>query len=112
ERELRRLRELGVGGLAPELRDELALRARDLLLALDDVNRDADRPRLVRDPALHRLPDPPRRVRRELEALAVVELLDGADEADDPLLDQVEERDVVAAVLLRDRDDQAEVRVD
>src|SRR5205814_7627327 len=64
------------------------------------------------DAALHRLTDPPRRVRRELEALAVVELLGRADQPDDPLLDQVEQRQAVALVLLRDRHDEAEVRVD
>src|SRR6266487_253483 len=49
--------------------------------------------------------------RSELEPTAPVELLHGTDEADDPLLDQVEQRDAVALVLLRDRHDQAEVRV-
>src|SRR5439155_22782898 len=91
---------------------QLAARARDLLLALDDVYRDADRPRLVGDPALNCLPDPPGRVGRELEAAAPVELLDRADQSDDPLLDQVEQREAVPLVLLRDRDDEPEVRVD
>jgi hypothetical protein len=76
------------------------------------VHRHADLARLVRDAALHGLADPPGCVRRELEALAPVELLDGADEADDALLDQVEEREPVALVALRDRDDQPQVRVD
>src|SRR4051794_39494419 len=111
DRELRALRDLLVGRLALELRDELALGARDLRLALEDVHRDADRPGLVRDAALHRLPDPPRRVCRELVAAAPVELLDRADEADDPFLDQVEERQPVSLVLLGDRDDEAQVRV-
>ena len=111
DRQLRALRDLLVRRLALELRDELALGARDLRLALEDVHRDANRPRLVRDAALHRLADPPRRVRRELVAATPVELLDRADEADDPFLDQVEERQPVSLVLLRDRDDEAEVRV-
>src|SRR5207253_6400110 len=89
-----------------------AFRARDFLLALDDVYRDADRPRLVGDPALNRLPDPPGRVGRELEAASPVELLDRADQSDDPLLDQVEQREAVPLVLLRNRDDEPEVRVD
>ena len=99
-------------GVRSSFATQLALGARDLLLALDDVHRDADRARLVRDAALHRLADPPRRVRRELEALAPVELLGGADQPDDPLLDQVEQRQAVALVLLRDRDDEPQVRVD
>src|SRR4029079_1715660 len=43
---------------------------------------------------------------------APVELLDGAVETERPLLDQVEERHAEAAIALRDRDDEAEVRLD
>jgi hypothetical protein len=69
------LGDLLVGGLAAELGDELALGAADLVELLDDVDRDADRARLVGERAGDRLADPPGRVRGELEALAVVELL-------------------------------------
>src|SRR5207237_6169994 len=86
-------------------------RAPGLRLPLAEVHRKPDRARLVRDTALHGLPDPPGRIGRELVAAAPVELLDRPDEADDSLLDQVEERQAVALVLLRDRDDEAEVRV-
>jgi hypothetical protein len=98
--------------LAAELGDELALGAADLVELLDDVDRDADRARLVGQRAGDRLADPPRRVRGELEALAVVELLRRADEAERALLDEVQERQALVAVVLRDRDDQAEVRLD
>ena len=76
------------------------------------MHRHPDRAALVGDRARDRLPDPPRRVRRELEALAVVELLGGAHETDRPLLDQVEEGQALVAVALGDRDDEAEVRLD
>src|SRR4029079_2473775 len=89
-----------------------ALGADDLVQLLDDVDRHPDRPCLVRERAGYRLADPPRRVRRELEAFAVVELLRRADEADRALLDQIEERQALVAVLLRDRDDEAQVRLD
>src|SRR4051812_18311842 len=69
------------GGLAAQLGDELALRAADLVELLDHVHRDADRPRLVGERAGDRLADPPGGVGRELEALAVVELLGGADQS-------------------------------
>src|SRR5581483_10890610 len=72
----------------------------------------ADRPRVVGDGPLHRLADPPGRVRRELVAAAPVELLDGAVQAQRSLLDQVEERDAEPAVALRDRHDEAQVRLD
>src|SRR5207244_8378625 len=98
--------------LAPELDLEPSRRAAQLLLALDDVHGHADRPRVVRDRALHRLANPPGRVRRELVAAPPVELLDRAVEAERALLDQVEERLAEAAVALGDRHDEAEVRLD
>ena len=72
----------------------------------------ADRPRLVGERARDRLADPPGRVRRELVAAPPVELLDRADQAERALLDQVEERQALVAVVLRDRDDEPEVRLD
>src|SRR3954452_16472221 len=104
--------DLLVGGLAAELGDELALAAADLVELLDHVDGDADRPRLVGQRAGDGLADPPRRVGRELEALAVVELLSGAHEAERPLLDEVEEGQPLVAVVLGDRDDQAQVGLD
>ena len=99
-------------GLAAELRAQRPLGADDLVQLLDHVHRHPDRARLVGERAGDRLADPPRRVGRELEALAVVELLRRADEADRPLLDQVEEGQALVAVALRDRDDEAQVRLD
>ena len=69
---------------------KLALRAADLALSLADVDRDPDRAGAVGDRPLNRFPDPEGRVRGELVAAAVVELLGGPDQAKDPLLDQVE----------------------
>src|SRR2546421_241385 len=97
-----------------ELEDAaLAVRegAEDLLQLLDDVHGHADRARLVGERTRDSLADPPRRIRRELEALAVVELLGGANEPDRPLLDQVEERQALVAVALGDRHDEAKVRL-
>ena len=76
------------------------------------MDRDPDRPRLVGQRPGDRLADPPRRVGRELEPLAVVELLGRAHQAQRPLLDQVEEGQALVAVVLGDRDDQAQVRLD
>ena len=81
----------------------------DLVELLDHVYRNADRARLVRDRTRHGLADPPRRVRRELEPLAVVELLDGADQAERSLLDQVEERQPTTEIALGNRHDEAQV---
>ncbi len=106
------LGDLPRGRLAAELGDQLALHAADPVELLDDVDGDADRPCLVGERAGDRLADPPGRVGRELEAPPVVELLGRTDQAKRPLLDQVEERQALVAVVLRDRDDQAEVRLD
>ena len=76
------------------------------------MDRHPDRPRLVGERPGDRLADPPGRVGRELVAAAPVELLDGADEAERSFLDQVEEGETLVAVVLRDRDDEAEVRLD
>src|SRR5207344_2133070 len=94
---------------AAELDLEAASRPTELLLPLDDVDGYADRARVVRDRALHRLANPPGRVGRELVAAAPVELLDRAVQAERALLDQVEERQALVAVVLGDRDDQAQV---
>src|SRR4051812_8416007 len=112
QRQARGLGELFLRRLATELDLEPARRARQLLLALDDMHRDADRARVVRNRALHALADPPGRVRRELVAATPVELLDSAVQAERALLDQVEERHAEPAVALRDRYDEAQVRFD
>src|SRR5919204_611724 len=95
-----------------ERQQKLSRGARELLLPLDDVDRHADRPGVVGDGALHGLADPPGRVRRELVAPPPVELLDRAVEPERPLLDEIEERHPEPAIPLRDRDDEAQVRLD
>src|SRR5215210_4296161 len=84
----------------------------ELHAPLVDVRRDADRRGLVRDRTLAGLANPPGGVRRELEALAPVELLDRAVQSDHALLDQVAELQAVALVALRDRDHEAQVGID
>src|SRR5205085_10296829 len=73
---------------------------------------DTDGAPVVVHATLHRLADPPGGVRRELEVAAPVELLDGADQPDRPLLDQVDQGHAMAAIMLCDRDDQPQVRLD
>src|SRR5262249_20282153 len=87
-RQARSLGERFLRRLAPELGLETACRARQLLLAVDDVHGNANRACVIRNCPLHRLPDPPGRVGRELEAAAPVELLDGAVQPERSLLDQ------------------------
>src|SRR5436853_1038381 len=111
-RQARRLCELLFRGLATKLDLEPARGTRQLLLALDDVDGDANRARVVRDGALHGLANPPGRIGRELVAAAPVELFDGAVQAERALLNQVEERDAEAPIALGDGDDEAKIRLD
>ena len=67
---------------------------------------------LVGDSARNGLTDPPRGVRGELEALLVVELLDGADQTEVALLNQVKEQHTAADIALGDGDDQTQVCAD
>src|SRR5579863_1650814 len=76
------------------------------------MDRETDRAPRVGDAAGNCLADPPCRVRRELESLPPVELLDGVDQPEVSLLDQVEKWQSRRLVLLRDRHDEAEVRLD
>ena len=67
---------------------------------------------MIDERARDRLANPPRRVGRELVAELVVELLDGTHQAEVPLLDEIEERNVGARVVASDGHDEAEVRLD
>src|SRR6266542_5337389 len=91
DRDAHDLGQLLVAGLAAKLLEHAAALAHQPVDRLDHVDGNADGAGLVGDRAGDRLADPPGRVGRELEALAVVELLGGAHEAERALLDQVEE---------------------
>ena len=92
QRDLGLLGDLLVGRRAIELQSQRVLRARDLALGADEVDRELDRARLGVHPALDGLADRPRRVRASTCRLAPVELLDRADQAEDAFLDQVQHR--------------------
>src|SRR5919201_984291 len=104
--------ELVPGWGAALLDREFSRRSAQLLPAFTDVEGQPDRGRLILRGPLHRLPDPPGRVGRELVAAPPVELFGRADEAERALLDQVEERHTLVAVALGDRHDQTQVRAD
>ena len=110
--QLRHFGDLFVGGLTAELRAQVGLDLADLDLTLSYVDRDPDRPPVVLQAALDRLTDPERPVGGELEAAPPVELLDGTDQSEHPLLYEVLHRQPVALVPARLRNDQAQVRVD
>ena len=100
------------GGFTTVLLHKLLLHAHQLVDRLDHVDRDADRPRLVRDGAGDRLPNPPRRVGTELIAAPILELFHGLHQPHVAFLDEVEEGQPAVGVLLGDGDDEAQVGLD
>src|SRR5215217_296414 len=103
--------DLLVRRVAVQLGGQGALDPVVLVYLLDHVDGDPDRAPLVRNGAGDGLSYPPGGVGGELEALAVVELLDSPHEAYVPLLDEVEERDAPPGVLLSYGDDEPQVRL-
>lgn len=97
-------------GLPAELALEGAAGRADLVQLLHHVHRQPDHSGLLRDTARDRLANPPGRICREFEALAVVELFDRADQARVALLDQIQQRHLRPAVATGDRDHQPQVR--
>ena len=88
--------------------------ARDAVHAVDGfdhMNRNADGAGLVGDGARDGLTDPPGGVSGELVAAAVFELVDRLHETDVAFLNQIEELQTAVGVLLRDRDDETQVRL-
>ncbi len=71
-----------------------------------------ERAALLRKSVQDRLPDPPHGVGDELDVLVGIELLGRVDQADVPLIDEIEEEDVGVAIALRIRDHEAEVGLD
>ena len=106
------LRQFLGGRFATQVLEHLALDTRKLVNDLDHVHRDADRTRLVRHRAGDRLTNPPGGVGRELVALRIIELFDGADEAQVALLDQVQELHTAPGVALGQRHNESKVRLE
>ena len=111
-RELGLHRDLVDRRVAVQLLTERTPGALDSPHLVGDMHGQPDRPALLGERPLHRLPNPPGRIGRELVAHRPVELLDGADEPEIALLDQIEERHVGARVVPRDRHDEPQIRLD
>src|SRR6266545_3795347 len=99
-------------GLPAEGLHEVPLRAADLVDVLGHVHRDPDDPGLVGDGPADGLADPPGGVSRELVPAGVVELLHRPEQAQVPLLGQVEEGHAAGDVMLGDGDHQTQVGLD
>src|SRR5215212_11690380 len=103
------LRDLLVGGVAPQPGRELVVGARHLAHLVPHVDRNADGPSLVCYSPLHSLPDPPRRIRREPKAPCRVKLLYSLHQAYVALLDEVLKGQPIAPILLGYTDHKAKV---
>jgi hypothetical protein len=73
------------------------------------VHRDADGAALVRHRASNRLANPPRGVRAELEASAILELINRAHQAGVAFLDQIQKAQTAIAIFLGNTHHQAQV---
>src|ERR1700722_4901387 len=77
--------------------------------ALEHVDRDADRARVIGDGPRDGLANPPGRVGRKLVAAAVLVLFDAPHQAGVAFLDQVQKAQAAVAVLFGDRNDETQV---
>src|SRR5450755_2521311 len=100
------------GRFAADLVQHLARGAHDLVDGLDHVHWDTNGARLVGYRSRDRLPDPPRRIGRELVTPAVFEFVDRLHQADIAFLDQVEELQTAVGVFFRDRNHQPQIGLD
>ena len=75
------------------------------------MDRDADGPGLVGNGAGNGLADPPCRIGTEFIAFAVVEFVDGFQQAQVPFLDEVQEQHAPADIAFGNADDEAQVGI-
>src|SRR5262249_9035128 len=101
--------DLGVRGLAPELLQERVRSLADTMQRARAIERNANDARLLRERLQDRLTNPPHRVRDELDALRLVELMRRANETEVAFVDQIRERDALVLILLRDGYHEAKV---
>jgi len=101
-----------VGRLATEDRGQFGRRRLEALELLADFEGDTDRATVLLDGALEGLADPPGGVGRELEPALPVELLDGTEQAEGTLLDEVDHLDAAVLVATGPVQYEAQVRRD
>ncbi|QTK80944.1 RNA Polymerase Sigma Factor RpoS [Agrobacterium tumefaciens] len=100
------------GRLAADLVQHLARGTNDLVDRFDHVHRNTDRAGLVGNRAGDCLPDPPRRIGRELVTTTVFKLVHRLHQADIAFLNEIEELQAAVGVLLRNRDHETQVGLD
>ena len=96
---------------APQVLQQTAADANQAVDRLHHVDGNTNRAGLVSDSTGNGLANPPGGIRAELVPLRVIELFDGTNQTNIPLLDQVQQAHTAANVLFRDTDHQAQVRL-
>ena len=97
------------GGLAAQLLEQRRGALADAVQRPRSVERHAHDARLLGQRLENRLADPPHRIRDELDALGLIELVRGADQPQVALVDQIRERDPLVLILLRHGDHKPQV---
>ena len=104
--------DLEVRRLATELLEKRARPLADAVQRAGTIQWHPYDSRLLGQRLKNALPDPPHRVRDELDALRLVEFVRRADEPEVALVDQIGERDSLVLIFLGDGNDEAQVRPD
>ena len=97
------------GGLTAQLLDQLTVAAGSLVDNLHHMHRHADGTGLIRNGAGDGLPDPPGGICREFVSLCPVEFIHGPDQTRISLLDQIQNVQATAGILLCNGDNQTQV---
>ena len=98
---------LVIGRLAAELLAHVQRDAAHLRDFVAQMNRQPDCLALIREGALDRLPDPPRRIGAELSAFRGIEPIDRRHQSDVSFGDHIKKRQTEIRVVLCDRDNEA-----
>src|SRR5262249_2031901 len=112
DRDVHALCDLFRGRFTPKLLHQLTRSADKLVDGLDHVHWNTDGAGLIRNRARDRLANPPRRIRGELVATAILELVHCLHQADIAFLNQVEELKSAIGIFLRDRNNESQVGLD
>ena len=109
DRHAQHFRQLIVGWFAAKFLEHAPLFTHQPVDRFNHVHRNANSAGLVGNRSRDRLADPPGCIGRKLEALQVVELLDGSNQADIAFLDEVEQVEATANILFRHTDNQPKI---
>ena len=106
------LADLNRGGFPAQIAVELVACSLDPIDPVDHMDGKPNSASLVGDRTRNRLPDPPGRIRAELESAMVIKFLDRPDQSEISFLDQIEKSETPGRLAFGDRDDQPKIGFD